>query len=1092
MLDNHYCMVFDLLDPSPLSLHFKKIDKNQMIPLLKKVTVKLLQALGFLKQQNVIHADLKPENILLESEHNFSSLKIADFGNAFHCVHDEVSLYYDDFELQTLLYRAPEVMFGIPFGTEVDMWSLGCILAELYLGQPLFGYGNKKLVLEQITKVLGPFPRDLCQRGKYFQELKYLTEPGQQKEATMKILKKLRQSSSAVTDFSFASFLSGLLRYNPAERLTPSQAARHPFLASELGFRYLLDNETYPSCHLTREMYGDYGPAIAPQISKRFLSPVALLHRGTSIQPPVELPQGCNGASRHSKMLGHSSRQVAEVLPLKKVTPTSKLRVNEHRGSTRWLDADVDNGPANNSARQLGTNSQNASVHMAVMESHRVAENGHDLADEVNGLYRQIQDENALLEEYPSTSEESDDEHVQSDHAPREWFRFNGTPQNESESSQDSLEGQNNSRHVEINNSHVRQVQVPGTQNLNDLTFSINDEHVENLANNNATDSSMSRRQEKGYFVHGLTDQRFFEKQSARKREFVHQTPRNGRFAHVSGEDRDFVRSKERRRSADNVTPRNEKEEGVMLLTPVNKPESEATGHKTQDIKDKPNLSENDNLHHQGHKGKLIGKCPLGKNYTDNGLFRDKELKETSRRPTTVNAEVQTANRKENVPQGNFSCDRESIGDKKYLFKEHKNNTEPLPPHIGTDEEFPGDKNKVLKDRVKRISLGLSKTDVVNIVNPDKNDVFSQHGTGITKRAQVLTNEYGHDDSARNGKHDSAGCKKRRVKGTAFHNSGNGDACYVAEGKKRKFHHYEQNSTSKLNDTFTVEVKDDRCKVTNFNHFREVKNKLLKKNMKEFSHYPSKNKHVPSRYLTESLVDEKSSEVTNFRELSSNRTSSSESAANSNKILNVYDFHDDSPQKVKRQLIMQESSQTSVSPDNTAIINFASESPRPSSQKKPISQKQNKKRKSKFQVGKCAQPKSCDSVKKEDELASGSSGFKFLPERKGKRMNRKSYLQAKKKIKEQCVEEQSTSQQIDQLGRFSQKGKSGKSRKGQKESYQVVQVVEMSSDEDTVGSPRNKSSVDHIYQGPDDDSLEYGTSSDEAEEEEVDILTMDH
>ncbi|CAH3168078.1 unnamed protein product, partial [Pocillopora meandrina] len=90
----------------------------------------LLQALGFLRRQNVIHADLKPENILFE-EGDETKIKVVDFGNAIHWVHREVSLYYDEFELQTLLYRAPEVMFGVPFGPEIDIWSLGCIVAEV-------------------------------------------------------------------------------------------------------------------------------------------------------------------------------------------------------------------------------------------------------------------------------------------------------------------------------------------------------------------------------------------------------------------------------------------------------------------------------------------------------------------------------------------------------------------------------------------------------------------------------------------------------------------------------------------------------------------------------------------------------------------------------------------------------------------------------------------------------------------------------------------------------------------------------------------------------------------------------------------------
>ncbi|XP_030855031.1 cell division control protein 2 homolog [Strongylocentrotus purpuratus] len=76
---------------------------------IRKVALRMLQILGFLGQQNVIHADLKPENILCNSENISDGIKVIDFGNAIHGVYEELSLYYDEFELQTLLYRAPEV-----------------------------------------------------------------------------------------------------------------------------------------------------------------------------------------------------------------------------------------------------------------------------------------------------------------------------------------------------------------------------------------------------------------------------------------------------------------------------------------------------------------------------------------------------------------------------------------------------------------------------------------------------------------------------------------------------------------------------------------------------------------------------------------------------------------------------------------------------------------------------------------------------------------------------------------------------------------------------------------------------------------------
>ena len=63
-------------------------------------------------------------------------IRLVDFGNAM--TGSEASLYFDDFDVQTLYYRAPEVLLGVGFSTPIDMWSLGCVLMELSTGKPLF------------------------------------------------------------------------------------------------------------------------------------------------------------------------------------------------------------------------------------------------------------------------------------------------------------------------------------------------------------------------------------------------------------------------------------------------------------------------------------------------------------------------------------------------------------------------------------------------------------------------------------------------------------------------------------------------------------------------------------------------------------------------------------------------------------------------------------------------------------------------------------------------------------------------------------------------------------------------------------------
>lgn len=80
---------------------------------------------------DIIHCDLKPENIMLRHP-NRSIIKVIDFGSS--CLSTERVYTY----IQSRFYRAPEIILGMQYGTAIDMWSFGCILAELYTGYPLF------------------------------------------------------------------------------------------------------------------------------------------------------------------------------------------------------------------------------------------------------------------------------------------------------------------------------------------------------------------------------------------------------------------------------------------------------------------------------------------------------------------------------------------------------------------------------------------------------------------------------------------------------------------------------------------------------------------------------------------------------------------------------------------------------------------------------------------------------------------------------------------------------------------------------------------------------------------------------------------
>lgn len=94
---------------------------------LQSITIQCLEALRFLHGLGLIHCDLKPENILVKS-YSRCEVKVIDLGSS--CFETDHLCSY----VQSRSYRAPEVILGLPYGKKIDIWSLGCILAELCTG----------------------------------------------------------------------------------------------------------------------------------------------------------------------------------------------------------------------------------------------------------------------------------------------------------------------------------------------------------------------------------------------------------------------------------------------------------------------------------------------------------------------------------------------------------------------------------------------------------------------------------------------------------------------------------------------------------------------------------------------------------------------------------------------------------------------------------------------------------------------------------------------------------------------------------------------------------------------------------------------
>ncbi|KAF6153650.1 hypothetical protein GIB67_027517 [Kingdonia uniflora] len=198
---------------------------------LQVITRQCLEALDYLHSLGIIHCDLKPENILIKS-YSRCEIKVIDLGSSCF-VTDKLGLY-----IQSRSYRAPEVIIGHSYDQKIDIWSLGCILAELCSGEVLFPNDGLVTLLARIIGMLGPIDMEMLVRGqetfKYFTkeyDLYHLNEKTNQLECIIPEESSLEHHLSGVADDQFIKFISDLLETNPSRRLTAKEALQHPWIS---------------------------------------------------------------------------------------------------------------------------------------------------------------------------------------------------------------------------------------------------------------------------------------------------------------------------------------------------------------------------------------------------------------------------------------------------------------------------------------------------------------------------------------------------------------------------------------------------------------------------------------------------------------------------------------------------------------------------------------------------------------------------------------------------------------------------------------------------------------------------------------------
>ncbi|XP_065200228.1 extracellular signal-regulated kinase 2-like [Planococcus citri] len=221
---NDIYLVFEYME---VDLH-KVIRKGNILKDIhnRYIIYQILKAIAYIHSANVIHRDLKPANILLNSE---CVCKVADFGLA-RSVQEQNSSYGERYDpsltdyIATRWYRAPEILVASKmYQKGVDMWSIGCILAELLLGRPLFPGSSTINQIELIMSTVPPKSKADIKAISTGYGKSLLEKFTFVKSHTLN--KKLRHVDEDAYDL-----LSKLLVFNPLHRITSTMALEHPYV----------------------------------------------------------------------------------------------------------------------------------------------------------------------------------------------------------------------------------------------------------------------------------------------------------------------------------------------------------------------------------------------------------------------------------------------------------------------------------------------------------------------------------------------------------------------------------------------------------------------------------------------------------------------------------------------------------------------------------------------------------------------------------------------------------------------------------------------------------------------------------------------